>query len=135
MKINVKIGEKNYGVEIEDLNARPVVARVDGVRVEVTPEEESQPQPKKEAVAAMPKAPAVMVTPANGVHLPAPLPGTVTEIFIKAGDEVKNGQVVLIIEAMKMKNSIRSPRTGKVATVLAAAGQTVQHKQTLLEFE
>jgi glutaconyl-CoA/methylmalonyl-CoA decarboxylase subunit gamma len=65
----------------------------------------------------------------------APLPGTVIEVFIKPGDKVEAGQVVLIIEAMKMKNSIRSVRDGIVATVQVSAGQTVSHKQALLEFE
>ena len=67
--------------------------------------------------------------------MPAPLPGTIIEIFVKAGDEVESGQVVLVIEAMKMKNSIRSTREGKVSAVLVSAGQTVTHKQALMEFE
>ena len=65
----------------------------------------------------------------------APLPGTVIEIFIKAGDQIEAGQVILIIEAMKMKNSIRSRRAGKIAEVLVSAGQTVAHKQVLVRFE
>ena len=145
MKINVKIGEINYEVEIEDLNTRPIVATVNGTRVEVTPENgnplparaelsrsvksEAAPTPAKE------KKPSAPSMPANGKVLPAPLPGTVIEIFVKVGDHVESGQVVLVIEAMKMKNSIRSPREGIVAAVLATAGQTVTHKQPLLEFE
>ena len=64
-----------------------------------------------------------------------PLPGTVIEIFVKAGDQLEAGQVILIIEAMKMKNSIRSTRAGKIVEVLVAAGQTVAHKQALVRFE
>ena len=64
----------------------------------------------------------------------APLPGTVIEIFIKAGDQIEAGQVILVIEAMKMKNSIRSRRAGKIAEVLVNAGQTVAHKQVLVRF-
>ena len=137
MKLNVKIGETNYEVEIEDLNARPIVATVNGARVEVTPEK-GRPLPVKgEAVPApaKEKKPSAPSMPANGKVLPAPLPGTVTEIFVKAGDHVESGQVVLVIEAMKMKNSIRSPSEGKVSAVIASAGQIVAHKQTLLEFE
>lgn len=138
MKLNVKINEKTYAVEIEDLNARPIVAMVDGERFEVTPENSVQPQVKREASAETESAPKKMdiLSPAsNAKTLPAPLPGTVMEIFVKAGDEIESGQVVLVIEAMKMKNSIRSPRAGTVAAVLATAGQTVAHKQPLLEFE
>ena len=137
MKLNVKIGKTNYAVEIEDLNTRPIVATVNGTRVEVTPENGNPLPVKKDAVPAPAKEkklPALSL-PANGKVLPAPLPGTVIEIFVKVGDHVESGQVVLIIEAMKMKNSIRSPREGKVSAVMASAGQTVTHKQALLEFE
>jgi biotin carboxyl carrier protein len=65
----------------------------------------------------------------------APLPGTVVEVFVKEGDLIESGQVILIIEAMKMKNSIRSTRAGKISEVLVGAMQTVAHKQPLVRFE
>ena len=138
MKFNVNINEKTYKVEIEDLNARPIVAIVDGARFEVVPENGEQPKATREASAAAVSAPKQVSTPivsSNEKALVSPLPGTVTEIFVKVGDEVESGQVLLVIEAMKMKNSIRSTREGKVAAVLATAGQTVTHKQPLVEFE
>jgi biotin carboxyl carrier protein len=138
MKLNVKIGEKTYRVEIADLNARPIVALVDGDRFEVTPVNGDQPRVQKEASAVSESAPKRMEVPAaasSGKSMPAPLPGTIIEIFVKAGDVVESGQVVLVIEAMKMKNSIRSTHEGKIAAVLVSAGQTVTHKQTLMEFE
>ncbi len=138
MKLNVNINNKTYTVEIEDLNARPIVAVVDGERFEVTPENNIQPQVKKESSAGIESAPKKVDAPtpaSNAKTLPAPLPGTVIEIFVKVGDEVESGQVVLVIEAMKMKNSIRSTREGKISAVLATAGQIVTHKQALLEFE
>jgi biotin carboxyl carrier protein len=66
--------------------------------------------------------------------LTAPLPGTVIEIFVKAGEYIEAGQIILVIEAMKMKNSIRSTRAGKITEVLVSAGQTVTHKQILVRF-
>ena len=65
----------------------------------------------------------------------APLPGTVIEIFVKPGDQIETGQVILVIEAMKMKNSIRSTRAGRIGEVLVSAGLTVAHKQALVRFE
>jgi biotin carboxyl carrier protein len=111
------------------------VAIVEGTRVEVMPESGEQPRARKDASAEPAKAAKSVAPASDGRALVAPLPGTVIEIFVKVGDEIESGQVVLVIEAMKMKNSIRSPRAGKVSAVLAAQGQTVQHKQTLLEFE
>jgi biotin carboxyl carrier protein len=147
MKYNVKIGEKTYSVEIEDINARPVIARVDGERVEVMPENGQQAQAQKEAgekkpiveskpfSASLPSTPAQAPNPAlSGNTITAPLPGTVVEVFVKTGDKVEAGQVLLVIEAMKMKNSIRSTWSGTVGEVLINTGQTVAHKQALVKF-
>jgi biotin carboxyl carrier protein len=137
MKYNVTIQDKSYVVEIEDINARPVIAYVDGIRVEVIPDTNpvgtmSQPEVKREAKSIeRPKADANQ----NVDELTAPLPGTVVEVFVKAGDDIEAGQVVVVIEAMKMKNSIRSTRAGKIAQVLIGAGDTVAHKQALVRFE
>jgi biotin carboxyl carrier protein len=147
MKYTVKIAGKTYEVEIEDIHARPVIARVDGEQFEVMPESGIKPDGGEEAGETSPFAeetpsslkphPAAFPTSSQtlgGKTLTSPLPGTVTEVFIKKGDTVEIGKVILIIEAMKMKNSIRSVRTGTVAEVLVSAGQTVAHKQVLVEF-
>ena len=148
MKYNVTIREKTYTVEIEDINARPVIALVDGIRFEVMPENGIQAQIKKaahETKAVAEKGPSSSISASASspalnpvlttTALTAPLPGTVTEVFVKMGDVIEAGKVVLIIEAMKMKNSIRSVRAGKIAEVLVNAGQTVAHKQTLVKFQ
>ncbi len=65
----------------------------------------------------------------------APLPGRVIEIKVKAGDEVKAGQEVMVLEAMKMENSITSDFTGRVAGVLVAEGDSVQSEAPLIVIE
>ncbi len=143
MKYNVTVGEKTYKVEIEDINKRPVIARVDGEVFQILVERRETP-PAAHAQGAAPASltaqnaivasiPSSTESAAN--VLVSPLPGTVVEIFVKPGEEVESGQVVLIVEAMKMKNSIRSVRSGVVKAVLVNAGQTVAHKQPLVEFE
>jgi biotin carboxyl carrier protein len=140
MKYNVTIQDKSYVVEIEDINTRPVIAYVEGIRFEVIPD--TDPVGSKSKFEVRQEAQPIQViekakTDSN-LHineLTAPLPGNVIEVFVKPGDEIEAGQVVVIIEAMKMKNSIRSTRAGKIAAVLVAAGQTVSHKQTLVSFE
>lgn len=146
MKYTVKIADKTYEVEIENIYARPVIAHVDGERVEVLPENGIRLDTETEAGGTIPfaektssslKQSSASPAPspsAGGKTLTSPLPGTVVEVFVKKGDKVESGQVILIIEAMKMKNSIRSTRTGTVADVLVSAGQTVAHKQALVEF-
>jgi glutaconyl-CoA/methylmalonyl-CoA decarboxylase subunit gamma len=136
MKYIVKVADKSYEVEIEDIHARPVIARVDGQTFEVSPENEVKSVSQKEATLLKPVE--VSKPPSSssigGNEMTAPLPGTVIEIFIKAGDQIEAGQVILIIEAMKMKNSIRSTRAGKIVEVLVNAGQTVAHKEPLVRF-
>ena len=136
MKYVVKVADKQYEVEIEDLHARPVIARVDGQEFEVNPEERGTRATPKEAKEFKPgdvsKHPAM--SSISATELTAPLPGVVTEVFVKPGEVIEMGQVVLIIEAMKMKNSIRSTRAGTIAEVLVSAGQTVTHKQMLVKF-
>ncbi len=136
MKYTVTIDDKSYEVEIDDINARPVIAHVDGERFEVHPENGNNPEALKETKniqsTEMPKASATQDGISN--ELTAPLPGTIVELFVRPGDEVEIGKIVLVIEAMKMKNSIRSTRAGTVAEVLVSAGQTVMHKQPLVRF-
>jgi len=147
MKYTVKIADKTYEVEIDNIYTRPVIARVGGEQFEVMPENGIRLDTEKEADgistvverSASSAKPLPAASPASnpilgGKTLTSPLPGTITEVFIKKGDKVESGQVILIIEAMKMKNSIRSVRTGTVAELLVSAGQTVAHKQALVEF-
>ena len=61
----------------------------------------------------------------------APMPGKVIRVLVKAGDEVKAGQGLLVVEAMKMQNEIRSPKNGTVERVLAQEGQAVNAGEAL----
>jgi glutaconyl-CoA/methylmalonyl-CoA decarboxylase subunit gamma len=142
MKYNVKIGEKEFEVEIDDINKRPIIARVEGEEFEVRPEVGNRPAVNMASASATEVMSAAAASPAgasstvlSATTLLSPLPGTVIEIFVRPGDTVEAGTTLLIIEAMKMKNNIRSMHTGKVAQVLVSAGQMVAHKQVLVEFE
>ena len=136
MKYVVKVADQYYEVEIEDLYARPIIARVDGEEFKVSPEDgvklAIQQKAKETKSAELTNVPSTLNTIIS--ELTAPLPGTVIELFIKRGEYVEAGQVLLVIEAMKMKNSIRSTRAGKIVEVLVIAGETVTHKQPLVRF-
>jgi len=140
MKYSVTIKNKSYVVEIEDINARPVIAHVEGQRFEVVPDShptECERKPEVKTVTTEVKSFDVRNNGANKNvnEMTAPLPGVVIELFVKAGDVIEAGQVIVIIEAMKMKNSIRATRAGKIAEVLTSVNQTVAHKQVLVKFE
>ena len=98
------------------------------------------PVPAPAAAPTPPAVPAPARAPVstNG-HLrgevTAPLPGVVISIAVGPGARVEQGQTVLVLEAMKMKNAIRSPHAGVVAKVLVQIGQTVRHGEVLLHIE
>lgn len=149
MKINVKIDNQSFEVEIGDLKSRPVLATIDGKTFEVWPEEASASAPAA-AAAPAPSAPAAkpapspapaprpaapVMEPSNVSNaLLSPLPGTVTAIAVREGDEVKVGQELLTLEAMKMKNAIRSSRDGKIGAIRVNVGDQVRHNQVLIEY-
>ncbi|MFN3998342.1 acetyl-CoA carboxylase biotin carboxyl carrier protein subunit [Algoriphagus sp.] len=67
-------------------------------------------------------------------NIKAPMPGLILDLKVKAGDEVKKGDVVLILEAMKMENIIKSPGDGIVKEVKVSLKQSVEKNQVLIQF-
>ena len=77
------------------------------------------------APAPAPAAPAAAPV-ANGETIAAPMPGNILRIEVTAGQAVKAGQILLILEAMKMENEIVAPRDGTVAQIVTSKGATVE---------
>ncbi len=78
------------------------------------------------APAAAPAAPAPAAAPAGGEKIAAPMPGTILSVNVAAGDAVKKGQVLMILEAMKMENEIMAPCDGTVTSLAAVKGAAVE---------
>ncbi len=68
-------------------------------------------------------------------HLKAPMPGLVVAVSVTEGQEVKTGDVLLILESMKMQNELKSPRDGVVGRIHVAAGDSVEQRQKMLSVE
>jgi len=140
MKYRVTIDEQTYEVEVGDLQSRPVMVTVDGETFAVQPESSgAQLLPAASAGSAAPCPPAVQpaaraVAVSSAKVMAAPIPGTIVAVLVKAGDNVKTGQELCTLEAMKMKNAIRANRDGTIANVLVANGDSVKHGQPLVEF-
>jgi biotin carboxyl carrier protein len=115
--IDVEVNGLSYSVEIDKplrnkkTAARPVVTR----SVENTVSAPVAPVAKPSQVSAGSAAGAVK----------SPLPGVILEVFVKVGDSVKAGQKLLVLEAMKMENTINADREGKVTEVKAQKGDSV----------
>ena len=80
-----------------------------------------------EELSAPKAAPAAPANPAaGGEAVNSPMPGTILAVNVKAGDAVKKGQALMILEAMKMENEINAPKDGVVAAVHVSKGQAVE---------
>ena len=77
------------------------------------------------APAAAPAAPSAPAGAAGSVTVTAPMPGNILDVKVKAGDSVKAGDTLLILEAMKMENEISAPQDGTVASVNVRKGDVV----------
>lgn len=106
-KYRVNVNGTVYEVDVEDISgAAPVAAPA-------------------AAPAAAPVA-APVSAPAGGEQITSPMPGNILAVNVAAGDTVKKGQVLMILEAMKMENEIMCPCDGKIASVNTSKGSSVE---------
>ena len=100
---------------------------VNGTAYEIELEELTGAAPAPAAATAAPApAPAPAAAPAGGEQMTSPMPGTILSINVAAGDTVKRGQVLMVLEAMKMENEIMCPCDGKIASVNTSKGASVE---------
>lgn len=114
-----------YNVTVEEGTSAPVAAPA-------APAPVAAPAP-----AAAPAAPAPAAAPApsgaaGSVKVDAPMPGTILDIKVSNGAAVKSGDVLCILEAMKMENDIVAPQDGTVASINVSKGDSVEAGQTLI---
>ena len=98
---------------------------VNGTAYEIQLEELTGAAPAASVPAAAP-APAPAAASAGGEQVTSPMPGTILDVKVSQGAAVKKGDVLMILEAMKMENEIMCPRDGTVASVNASKGATVE---------
>lgn len=157
MKLKVKVDDRYYDVEIDDLKSRPILVSVDGEAFEVWPESKTaystgQIQRSIKDKEEKPSLPSLSVDqkikildedsrsdtpspePVNLKAVRAPIPGVITAITVQPGSDVSVGQELCKLEAMKMNNSIRASKAGRIASVHISIGQTVKHNELLMEY-
>lgn len=126
---------KNYIITVNGTSYEVSVEEAGTVSAEKTvamPSAAPAPAPAPAPAAAAPKA-AAAPTPApapagaaGSITVTSPMPGKIIDVKVNVGDVVKRGDVVLILEAMKMENEIVAPEDGTIATVDVAAGASVE---------
>ena len=120
----VKLNNKEYEVEVEKGQAN---------LVNVTEVVAPAPVVVAAPVAAAPVAAAPVA--AEGTPVTAPIPGVITEVKVAVGTSVKKGQLLLLMEAMKMENEIFAPQDGVIKQVLVAKGTSVATNDILLTIQ
>ncbi|WMJ78561.1 MULTISPECIES: biotin/lipoyl-containing protein [unclassified Sedimentibacter] len=120
----------SYEVEVEEIKDGIAASKTESVQAKPVSPEIKAAAPKPQASAAKPQASSS--DSANSVT--SPMPGTILKVMVKAGDTVKNGDVLLVLEAMKMENEIMAPSDAVVASVAVAEGSTVSTGDVLVTF-
>lgn len=129
-KFNITVNGTTYQVEVEEVKDGNVATSAPQPAAAPAPKAAPAPQP---AAAPAPKAaPAAAPAAAGAETITAPMPGTVLDVKVKEGDSVKNGQVLVILEAMKMENEIFAPVDGTVASVNVNVGASVNAGDVLV---
>jgi biotin carboxyl carrier protein len=140
-RVVVKVNGQEYLVEVGDLNTTPVIVVVDGHTYEVFVENHSTGEQSKptatESTPPVEKPPEVRKsgTAPGEAHVLAQIPGDIVEVEVQPGQQVSRGDTLCVIDAMKMRNEIRSPRDGRIAQVEVSIGQSVDYGDVLITFE
>ncbi|RJP51809.1 MAG: biotin/lipoyl-binding protein [Anaerolineaceae bacterium] len=145
---HIRVGDRLLPVNIESVSGQPVFSLIlDGKSYEsyVYQNEDEwevllrgrqyQVKVEDEREKRLKAAAGEGVAEGGEFHLKAPMPGLVVTIPVAEGQEVKKGQVLIILESMKMQNELKSPRDGVVDRVRVKAGESVEQKQTLLSIQ
>ncbi len=118
---NITVNGQTYVVDVEEVGGAVTAAPVRAAAPVA-----AAPVAAPAAPAAAPAAPKAAPAVAGGEPVKSPMPGTILDVKVKAGDVVKAGQCVCVLEAMKMENEIPAPKDGTVAGVAVTKGATVE---------
>ena len=112
-RFNITVNGKAYDVAVEEVGAGSAPA----------------------AAPVQAAAPAPVAAPAGGTAVKAPMPGTILDVKVNSGDTVSEGQVLMVLEAMKMENDIVAPKAGTVASVNVKKGDSVNRDDLLASIQ
>lgn len=118
---DVEVNGKHYKVEVEKAIQQTKTPKI--VRTEPIPSTDVHPSTAKTSSPAAPKM---------GGTINSPLPGIILEVLVKPGDDVRIGQRLLVLEAMKMENNIDSDKEGKVIEVKVQKGDSIMEGDVLI---
>lgn len=136
-KFKYKINGKEYEASVNKFEDFEAKITINGVtyNVELEKPEVEESAPKIQRPVATSSAPSAKSSGSGAGAVKSPLPGIIIDVKVNVGDEVKKGDVVVMLEAMKMENSINASVSGKVTSVNVKTGDSVLEGVTLLTIE
>ena len=141
-----KINGTDYNVDINEIEGQEIKLDVNGTPYVVTVDKEMRAQKPRTTIVSNSPAPRVAAatgdvqrasapnpnSAAGGTKVTSPLPGTILDVFVNVGDQVKVGQTVVLLEAMKMENNIEADVAGTVKEVKVRKGDSVLEGDVLV---
>ncbi|MCR4658831.1 MAG: biotin/lipoyl-binding protein [Bacteroidales bacterium] len=135
----LKINGREYNVDINEVEGQDINLSVNGKDYTVTVDQEIKQHTKTLITTHAPRVSAAATgdvqksSPATaGTKVTTPLPGTILDVFVNVGDEVKAGQTVVLLEAMKMENNIEADVEGTITAVKVRKGDSVLEGDVLV---
>lgn len=125
-RLHLLLNHRSYTVELMSKEEKSLVVRVNGQRFELSL--------RNELDLMLEKLGLNQLTESKVNEIKAPMPGLVLRLIAEAGQEVKKGDPLLVLESMKMENVLKSPGAGVVDKVLVSPGNAVEKGQTLVRF-
>ena len=125
------LNNKKYEIEVDECSVAITGVSEAAAPVVSAPAAAPAPAPAAPAPAAAPAAPAAPTASASGTSVVSPMPGSILSVNVSNGQTVRAGEVLFILEAMKMENDIVAPCDGIVKQVLVTKGTTVETDQVL----
>lgn len=116
-RFNITVNGKAYDVAVEEIDASGAAS--------------VSPAPAAPVNNAAPAQASAAPVAGDGEKITAPMPGTILDVKVSVGDSVSKGQVIMILEAMKMENDIVASCDGKITSVLTSKGSTVNSGDAL----
>ncbi len=132
-KFRITVNGVSYEVDVEEVGqggaSQPAAQPAPQPAPQAAPQPAAKPAAPKKAEPKKEEAPAA---PAGAQSVEAPMPGNIWKVLVKAGDQVEEGQALVILEAMKMENEISAPAAGTVAKVHVDEGASVDSGDVLV---